>query len=72
MLCFWHFSFLLNQGIYIHLSSQENKIQNENQQITIKEISEYVNDDTDEYMAYFDVCENKLRQILPQKVKINK
>ncbi len=47
-------------------------LENENQQITIKEISEYVNDDTDEYMAYFDVCENKLRQILPQKVKINK
>ncbi len=47
-------------------------LDNENRQITIEEISKYVNGDADEYTAYFDVCENRLRQILPQKVKINK
>lgn len=47
-------------------------LDNENQEITTGEINKYINDDTDDYMAYFDACENRLRQILPQKVKINK
>ncbi len=47
-------------------------LDNENQEITAEEISDYANDDTDEYVAYFDACENKLRQILPDKVKIEK
>ncbi|MDO4364186.1 MAG: hypothetical protein Q4C99_06630 [Clostridia bacterium] len=45
-------------------------LDNENQKITDEDISDYANDDTDEYVAYFDACENKLRQILPQKVRI--
>lgn len=47
-------------------------LDNENQEITTGEINKYINDDTDDYTAYFDACENRLRQILPQKVKINK
>lgn len=47
-------------------------LDNEKQKVTPEELSLYVNNDTDEYMAYFDACENKLRQILPQKVKIKK
>ena len=47
-------------------------LDNENQKITDEDIGNYVKDDTDEYVAYFDACENKLRQILPQKVRIKK
>ena len=47
-------------------------LDNEKQKVTPEELSLYVNNDTDEYIAYFDACENKLRQILPQKVKIKK